>query len=425
MPFNLQASIGLDGSKFAAGLGQIEHQVDHLGKHLAGSFGALFGVAAIEQATHKTIEYGAHIYDLSRRLNVSAEDLQKWDYALTQNGSSLEAGAGFFEKLGIARKKALEGGEEQIGYFKELGITLEDLKSKNLQGIAVKIAEAIKEGDPQKLIAALRGVGGKAAGELVAAFKAGLPELFEEAEKLGLIIKDDVTVQLKEAEDEIKNMAKAMRADLAPAVGFVVKHISEMVDLLKIGAKSFGAYLGAKAGGASDADAKQAAYAAVDEVIDARIKREAAKKKKAEESGQGSEGGDDETTNKEKVTKEAAKQLRLKERLEEITRRNNLAELSAADRLNELEKERAAIVDRIGPPTAEEEIKAEEIRGEIINLKKGSKHQLSADADSLAKVGGFVGNAAAANPVLTVAQQSLEVQRTIARNTNPRNGAQF
>lgn len=147
--------------------------------HITSAIAGVASVAFVEQAIEKTVEYADKVGDLSHRLGISTDAVQAWDYALQMNGSSIDAAAGFFEKLSIARGKALAGNGESIKAFKDLGVSVDDLKNKRVEDIARQIAGVFEEGDPQKLIGSLREVGGKGAGEMVAAFRDGLGELVD------------------------------------------------------------------------------------------------------------------------------------------------------------------------------------------------------------------------------------------------------
>src|SRR5207248_7000291 len=71
---------------------------------------------------------------LALRLGISTDAVQQLDFALKQNGSSIEAATKFFEKLAISRDKALGGGEgaaAKIEDFRKLGISLEQLKTSD------------------------------------------------------------------------------------------------------------------------------------------------------------------------------------------------------------------------------------------------------------------------------------------------------
>jgi hypothetical protein len=242
------ARVGMDGSGFEIGAKKVEsaaarmsHTVNH---HIKGMVIGFVGVAALEQLSHKTIEYGAHIADMANRLGIGTEALQEFGFAAQQNGSSLDAMATFIEKVSVARDKALGGDKKSKESLARLGISDDDLKTVRNEGLVKTIGEAIKGGDIQKLIAPLREVGGRGAGELVAAFKKGLAEMGEEARHIGIIINDDTIKKLKLIEDELSVLGRILISDMAPSITYCVDKIYDLVDSLH----DLGTFLGSLSG---------------------------------------------------------------------------------------------------------------------------------------------------------------------------------
>jgi hypothetical protein len=360
MPFNLQASIGLDGSKFAAGIEQAKSKAaglkaslnSTLNGNIANQFAGIFSAGAIAGFSKETINFASHINDLHDRVDVSREGLQKWGFALKQNGSDIDSGVKFFEKLGQAREKVFKGGEagdEMLKNFKEFGVTMDDLKNKRLEDIGLQIGNAVKAGDVQKLGAALREVGGKAATELVPAFKNGLQEAFDQAPVIG----EQTIAELDDIGDAVDKLTAQFRTLLAPAIVYVTDLLGKMLDFIKIDIGGKAAFLGTLFGGGSIKDAFAAQEQVKNDIIDARIKNDAEKTKKR---------------------------------------------------------------DRKATPYTDEEVEAKK----KAEKEKAAKEIAPIAVDSLAKIGAFLGNAGYADPMLTVAQQQLETQQKIEQNTNRR-----
>lgn len=233
---SLIATLGLNASGFKGGLDQAREHAASTGKQIQSALGDFVGeklgsfvsIGALEEGIRKTIEFGGKVADLSDRLGISTDAVQQWDYALQQNGSSVEAAAGFFEKLAVNRQKALQGSDEQIAAFKKLGVTLDDLKNKNIEDIGSKIAGAVERGDPQELIASLREVGGKGAGELVAAFR----NHFQEELAKAPLIPEGGIAELDRIGDEFTNMGKEIKVALAGPIIFVYNLVKELSTLV-------------------------------------------------------------------------------------------------------------------------------------------------------------------------------------------------
>lgn len=249
---SLMATLGLNTTAFKEKLleaqaesraigREIGEALADVGKEKVGAFGT---VAGLEELSRKTVEYGEKIFTLSARLGISTDAAQKWDYALKQNGGSLDEAAGFFEKLAVARLKVesgAKGSDLLIESFRQLGVSIEDLRSKRLEDIATQIGEAFKEGDPQKLIGALRTVGGKGAGSLVAALRGGISEQLNEAP----LIKESDIIGLKEIADDAKSFWSSVLATVGPLVEHVYTGLKGA--LMGVGALFGGAVEGYKA----------------------------------------------------------------------------------------------------------------------------------------------------------------------------------
>jgi hypothetical protein len=161
-------------------------------------------------------------------LGITTEAAQEFDFALKKNGTSLDANAIIFEKLASSRQKALDGNAKAIESFRELGVTMEDLKNKRIEDIMKEIAETFEAGDPQQLISFFRDVGGRGAGEMVAAFRNGFGDLIQEAHDAGAVMDDAVIQKLKTAGDDLKTIGMQFRAGIAPAVAWLADSLKKI-----------------------------------------------------------------------------------------------------------------------------------------------------------------------------------------------------
>jgi hypothetical protein len=232
------AFLGLNASGYEVGIQRAQAATKRLEKSLnEGSFAKTLqrylGPAAIGVALKSTIDLGSQFADMAARAGTSTDAIQQWSYAAKQNGTDINSVVGFFEKLGVAREEALQGNEESIASFARLGVTLDDLKSKRIEDIGKQIGNTVKQGDIQKLIGALRDVGGKGAGELVTAFKAGLDGLLADAP---LITAEDI-IGLDDAGDAIDAFLLRIKVALAPMTTWLAKMGQDMMDVLAIPAR--------------------------------------------------------------------------------------------------------------------------------------------------------------------------------------------
>lgn len=370
----------LDGSGWQAGINTISKATKGFADNGLGAIKSqivgAFSIAGISVLAKNTIDYAGHINDLSQRLGVSVERLQEFDFAAKQNGASVDSFAGFLEKLGAARSKALDGNEEALESFREFGIEVEDLKGKRLDELTNQIANKVKDGDIQKIAGPLKAIGGKGAGDLVAAFKSGLEEAGQEARDSGLIMKESVVQQLDEIGDRFGKLGQQLMAQAAPAIAFFADGIQAMLDTLNKGA----AWLGAST---AQFDLSKILKSALSISPVASVTSEIAK-----QLGAGSVEGDKAVENVERE---------IVEREERIIKSRNEA------------KNRALFTDATdGDGTKEAKEK---------KIKETKEKNIPAtQSDSLLKVGNFLGSSGS-GMIVGIQKSQLETLRIIAKNT--------
>ncbi len=245
----LQAKVSLDGSAVGAGLRKVESAVASARNKMnaVGSSGIAqaFGVAAVLQFARSTMELGGQIADTSKRLGISAEEVQKWNFAATQSGSTIEDVTSFFEKMSKAKRKALDGDAKMIANFKKLGVSLEDLKKKSLSEIGLKVGGTIQMGDIQALFPHLQAVGGRGAGAMVAPMKQGLQAAMAAAP----IMSNEQIEELDKAGDEIDRLMLQLRVPMATALSWAVLFFEYFVDgigLIKAAVSDYFSFIFAK-----------------------------------------------------------------------------------------------------------------------------------------------------------------------------------
>ncbi len=241
---DLRVFLKLDGSGFQQGLTSAKHSVKQFGEQAFGGLKeeifAAFTAGAIIEMSKKTIEWAGHVQDLSDRLGVSVEYLQQMQYVAKRSGSSVDTLAGFFEKLAINRQEALAGNQDsakKLASFEKLGVSAQTLSSTGTQGLTDIIADAFKNGgSSEALIGALRDVGGRGAGELIASFTHGLAEGRQAAVDAGAVMSEDTVDALKEIDDEFEELKIQLMVNLGPAILTVVSWLKNLWDVFKAGA---------------------------------------------------------------------------------------------------------------------------------------------------------------------------------------------
>ena len=253
MALRVMAVLGLDGTGFQQGLSRADTAVRRFSRSvnatLGSRFAALFSVGAAGYAIRQTIEYADRLNDLSARTGITVEKLQKFERATEDNGSSLEELIGFFERLDVARRRALENptGMQAISMAR-LGISGKEL-TQSAPEIAAQIGLKLKAaGNFEPFIADLVAVGSRGSTRLVAALKAGLDEGYSDLS----VMSTETASQLSEVKDKFGALRQEIMANLAPALVYIVKQLSLFYLNMQIGAAVVVDALGKVAQGAKE-----------------------------------------------------------------------------------------------------------------------------------------------------------------------------
>jgi hypothetical protein len=427
---SLIAVLGLNLNPFKEGMAEAIGTAEKGGFSINSALGAVGGGAALAgvaiEAAHmfseqgkKLDEFAEKTINLADRLGISTEAEQAWSYALERSGGSMDQAAGFFEKLAMARKKAEEGDSKAVASFRALGVSLDDLKSKRLEDLGLQISKAFETGDPQKLIADLREVGGRGAGELVAAFRSGLGDLVVGAKDMGIVIEDETLRKLKEMNEELKEIELRKQAMMAPAHLFY-EQIKENWRLM----------VGAGGAAAGSLSAGENPMTGVRDFFD-KVAAEKAKAAERAAKRKGLAGGLDEAPGGGKGDLRKAEQLakereRLEERLQQLQDKHYTASLTKEQQITELHRRRAELGywlasnwDKLSETgRLKAQIDVEELKGEEESTKRsldkphGSHRVHQQSVNALQGIGAF-----ASGPSLE--QRALQVHehngQTLAR----------
>lgn len=222
MGLELKGAVSLDGSGFEAGLKKLEGSAEHFAEALKGVALEAFGIYTVEQAFSKTLETAKELVNESKRLGVGVERLQVLKQAAKDGGTELSALAKAFEKIDIAREKALgntEEGKKLLGRFGQLGITRENLQTQTAaQLFAGQFHEKAATMNQETIGPILRDILGKGFGDVLPVLKTDVVELQHEMEKLGGIMSTETAVSLKVFGDEMELIGTIIISQLAPVL---------------------------------------------------------------------------------------------------------------------------------------------------------------------------------------------------------------
>lgn len=362
---------GLDGTGFERGLHSLGHSATHNLKSLvAGAFG-LYG---IHQILHRTVESAEELINTSKRLGEVPEKLQVMRQAAKEGGLEFGKLAAAYDKVNIAREKALGGNSKLMAAFGRFGISERDLRDKSAgELLRGAFRDAIKSKNPQDLDAPGAAIfGGRGFGSLIPVLTSDFEELEHKMTALGSIMSTETAVALKQMKDEFDLLSNIIVAQLAPALVGLVGFIIDGIGKLKIAAGAAGGF---SAGMDRIRDRTDAAYNSGNGYWDglARSLEALFSKQSLYDLGENTLSG------AQPVEKEV-----------------NAAMKSLADHLKEL----ADALKHPPKPTIAENLPSP-------TLKRGRSKEFS--PDSLLAVGNFLGGAG--RMIDSIAQQQLDVAR--------------
>lgn len=231
MALNLEGKISLDGSGFERGLRRASEHVTDFVKNTAI---AAFGFYGVEQAIHHTVETASELVDQAERLGLTVEQVQLLQQAAKDAGTDMGTLAGEFEKVNLARFKALQGDKDAIAAFKKLGVSDSQLKTQTAASIFMgPMASTVKKGNVEDLGPALREILGKSFGQVIPTLKTDFGELGDQMNKLGTIMDTKTAIELDLAGDKFSMLSQILGAQLGPVLVSCVEFLALFAASLK------------------------------------------------------------------------------------------------------------------------------------------------------------------------------------------------
>lgn len=244
MPNKLEVSLQLV-DKLTAPLNRAAQDINGITRRIEGAFKfvtaatAVTGLAVgIGAAVSKSIEFGDHIDDLSKKLNISAESVQLWDVVLKNNNSSLDAAAGGFQNLNAMAYSAAIGQKKSAILFQQLGVDVKDangaLRSQNdiLNDTIYKLAD-LKDATLQSALAQKLGLT-----EMLPVIRQGsqaIKDQIEQAREYGIVSGTTVEklAQAKDNMDHFHRSTAALSAEFTatfiPAIGAGAEALAKVI----------------------------------------------------------------------------------------------------------------------------------------------------------------------------------------------------
>jgi len=167
--------------------------------------------AALTGITKKTANFGEEVLMTATKTGTSVEGLQKMRFALDQLG--VEGADRLLGRLNQRMGRAADGNEKYQESLERLGISIEDVKNGTIstEEAMIQSIETLRgmESSQEQAAAAGELFGTRAARDLLPALRnseAGMAELMERAEELGIVMSEDAAVQSEIFNDKLHEL---------------------------------------------------------------------------------------------------------------------------------------------------------------------------------------------------------------------------
>lgn len=161
-------------------------------RSLGGTLSRYLGAAALGAAAHSVIAYASSLSDLSARAGVTMEWLQAAGYAAKMGGSSMDDLANAVTRLKVSMAAANAGNPKAIRAFKDLGLSVDDVKKQHPEKLFESIAAALeKAGGSADKVKAMIALLGPSSKKLIPSLMDDFKGTMDSARKGGLVASDE------------------------------------------------------------------------------------------------------------------------------------------------------------------------------------------------------------------------------------------
>lgn len=225
---------------------QMEKRFSQLKGVIGGVFAGL-SVGAFASWIKQSIDAADQVNELSQKLSINAESLQKWGYAASVSGGSLDETAAALKKLSINISEAANGSETAREKFDSIGVSFLDATGKIrsadsvLLDISDKFQSTASDANKTAVAVDLFGKSGTAMIPVLNEGSASLQEMMQQAQDLGLVISQETLTAADNFNDSLttlvgvsrgyaNHIAEALLPTLNTLTGYLISTATESED---------------------------------------------------------------------------------------------------------------------------------------------------------------------------------------------------
>ena len=202
---------------------------------IASATAAVVGMTkACWNGVNATAQYGDEIDKNSQKVGLSKEAYQQWDYVMRIAGTSMADCSVGMKTLTNKVDDAKNGGTGATETFKQLGISVDDLKGKSREDIFALTVSRLQNVQDETVKAALANdLFGKSGQNLMPMFNATNEEtqkLIEETKEYGMIMSDEAVSSSAQFQDSLTKLQKTGTGLKNKFFGIMLPGMSEVID---------------------------------------------------------------------------------------------------------------------------------------------------------------------------------------------------
>jgi hypothetical protein len=226
---SLLVKLGIDSTDFEMGVKRAQSVGEKFGNSFKSAVtsrlaGAL-SVAAVTGFAHSVVQAADNVGELAEQLNMSTDDIQKFQMAAKLYGVKFESVATAITRINDARTSALSGNQAQLAAFQKLGISVTDLTDASLgsEQVLARIGIVLNANrNNAELMAAAADLLGLKLTK--AAMAAGM---VKDLGPIDLFKAEDIK-QIEKFNDEMDILIKQMQVTSVPLLSYSARVMSEL-----------------------------------------------------------------------------------------------------------------------------------------------------------------------------------------------------
>ena len=203
---------------------ELGHSIGSNLRSAIGSAAGLLGGVSLIALAREGLDYASSLGEVADALGVGTDFLQKFRYAASQTGGSIEGADNAIGKFAVTVGKARDGNKAAESSFANLNVALADAdgKARPLEAVYQDVARAIaKIPDPARQAAAAQAIFGKGFRDIMPLLKEGADgfrQLATDAQTLGLVLDRELIDKADAAADRLAALKNVMAVKIAGVV---------------------------------------------------------------------------------------------------------------------------------------------------------------------------------------------------------------